>query len=696
MPNQFTKINVLFSDEDKERLDPILKELRNKGIQVSEDKNGIRHSDIILVALSGNFYEDGETEEVLLNLLGKGAKRVLPVRIDDTPVPDKLKNVLYSRNIISTSGRNVTQTADRIISAIPAKPSVLPAVLIAASAVIAGLAGLFVWLANRPAEEPEPTVEVKDEIVIPANLEGLTDEDMFMITCVCIIGDRFAYSTSGQTGVDFNSFAYETFEDDVHHWYDKEDGHEYQMTHYDDLRFLELMPNLRNVYIALVEADASALPDLGDKLRFGTVCINDCSIDSLEWLNGAKMEHLSYVNSNASDFSPLTSCDFLAEANIDLYRQTEADMSRFAPPKLKTLRIANGDSMDSIDISALSGLQELKEVELDNIPVTDISFLSDSGSLKNLVLRKLRYLNDISALEDQKGLERFELDICPEVTDVSSVAGCTSLNCLIIRYEENGEAIRDVSFLAELPDLQDIQINGCSLYNMDFLKDISEKQSSINLCFSGDIGDYSGLAYVSHYSFLCVSPRMNDDGSVAFLEVLPYISEARIDCLELYDCRGLELSELPDDVSKLKINDADFTDLTGLKPYELSEFSLNNCGYLTSLEGLQELPVLYVSGTRMDLHISGCVRLTDYSVLNDSLINNFSLTGVYALPDFKSIKQIRTLTLESIEGLNDLSILEGANSGYSFDLHLVDLNDLYDLSPLKNLRGHHLTVPPPG
>ena len=697
MPNQFTKINVLFSDEDKERLDPILTELRNRGLQVSEAKEGTRQSEIILVALSKTFYEDDKAQEVLLNLLGKGAKNVLPVRLDDTTVPDKLKNVLYSRNIISASGRNVPQIADRIISAIPNKPSILPIVLIAASVVIAGMAGLFIWLANRPKPEPDPvpSAVTQDEIVIPATLEGLTDEDLYMITCVTILGDRFVYSTSGQTSTNLYSLAYDTYEEDGHHWYNKEDGHEYQMTHYDDLRFLELMPNLRNVSIALVDCDASSLPDLSDKLRYGTVYVCDCNIDSLDWLAGAKMEQFYYMNSHVKDFSPLTSCDCITYAGIDLYLQTEADMSSFAPPKLKGLRISNGDSLDSIDLSALSGLQELNDVELDNIPITDISFLANSGNLQNLDLINLRYLNDVTALSDMKNLEMLGINNCPDLSDFSSVTGCTSLYCFHINYNDNGDAIRDVSFLAELTELHELHCYGCSLNNLDFLQDIAENQSSINFGFAGDIGDYSGLAYIDHFEYLHVNPRNNDGGNGSdFPAVLPYIQDANIDFLELYDCAGLNLNELPDNVSKLKLIGGDFSDLTDLKPYLLNSLILENCDYLTSLEGIQNLSVLYVSSAQMDLEIRGCIRLTDYSALNDTHIKKFCLTGVYALPDFKAIRQIKTLKLESIEGFSDLSVLEGANSGYSFDLELIDLTDLYDLSPLKNIRGYRLTVPP--
>ena len=49
--------------------------------------------------------------------------------------------------------------------------------------------------------------------------------------------------------------AYRDYDEDGAHWYSREDGHEYALTRYDDLRFLALMPKLRDLEIALVEVD---------------------------------------------------------------------------------------------------------------------------------------------------------------------------------------------------------------------------------------------------------------------------------------------------------------------------------------------------------------------------------------------------------------------------------------------------------
>ena len=90
MPKRFAKINILFTGADRKLLEPILEQLRANGLKVSEVNKNINKKGITLAALSKSFYDDKETSDALLNLIGMGAENVLPIRLDDTPVPDTL------------------------------------------------------------------------------------------------------------------------------------------------------------------------------------------------------------------------------------------------------------------------------------------------------------------------------------------------------------------------------------------------------------------------------------------------------------------------------------------------------------------------------------------------------------------------------------------------------------------------------
>ena len=88
------QIKVLFTDSDREALQPILEALRAKGLRVSEAAGELGKDDVVLAALSGAFYADKASEDRLLSLIGAGAENVLPLQMDAAPIPDTLKNAI--------------------------------------------------------------------------------------------------------------------------------------------------------------------------------------------------------------------------------------------------------------------------------------------------------------------------------------------------------------------------------------------------------------------------------------------------------------------------------------------------------------------------------------------------------------------------------------------------------------------------
>ena len=695
MPKRFAKINILFTGADRKLLEPILEQLRANGLKVSEVNKNINKKGITLAALSKSFYDDKETSDALLNLIGMGAENVLPIRLDDTPVPDTLKNALYSRNIIPATGRNAQLIAERIIAALPVKKPVLPGILIAGSLVIAALAGFLIWKAGRTTEEPVIPTETQAGIVIPDTLAGLTSEDLSMINSVTIVGDTFLYSSYGETQVNRYTDSYNTFDDDGAHWYSKTDGHEYQMTHYDDLHFLSLMPSLKYLDLVLVDCDASALPDLSGMLNSGDVKISDCNITDLGWLRGSKIWGFSCFRSSVTDFSALNGCEELIDVEIEFYGPTGADLGSFAPPDLRKLRIRGGEFDSPVILTALKDYKDLQELEISGTPVADISFLEGSDSLLYLSIEYDDALTDISAVGSLKKLKELYIGYSPNVTDFAPVAGCTALEKFRVQCDYNQDAIQDASFLEDLPKLRNIELQACHLKDMEFLKGISENQEEITLEFSGDILDYSGLQYISKYSYLHINPHSENGSYGDFSTILPFIQNAKINRLELHSCGNIDLSSLPDDISELQITDCDLTDLTGIKPYySLQRLVFIDCRYLTSLNGLEGLPTAFGNGKKLNLEINSCQRLTDYSALEGAYLSYFKLSNVYSFPDMSSLGKVNHLCIEYIDGLNDLSFLEGINNGNGIDqLSLIALYDLYDLSPLKNIKVNHLEVP---
>ena len=692
------RIQVLCTEADRALLQPVLDALGARGLRAAETEKAGKN-DVVLAALSGSFYADREKTDTLLGLVAEGAENILPLQLDGTPIPDAVKNALYARNIIPAAGRDAVQIAERIVSALPRRKSRLPLVLAAAALVLIAVFGLLIWRGQQRTEPVEEAVPVMEEVTpepiyIPA---GITEEELAAIEDVVIVGDYFGYFTdadfreAGENWLNSDWVAYESWDDDGAHWYSKEDGHEYAMTRYEDLHFLELMPRLRFLELVLVDADAQALPDLSQASLLEGVSLRICSIDSLEWLRGARMSSLNVQLTEITDYSPLTDCARLRHAWIDLYH--EAKLGSFSPPRLEYLRMENGDGYGAVDLSGLAACVDLSRVELGALPIRDLDFLKDKP-LRRLELWGLDELRDVSALDSLKKLEELEIKYCPRVTDYSPIAGCTALEHIHVQGDSNPDALRDASFLAELPKLRDIGLYSCNLRNMDFLEGIAEHQSRISLGFAGDIEDYSGLAAIKEYDYLHVNPRFqNGNRGGEFSAVLPHIQNAQIEYLMLYSCAGVDLNELPDGIRELSIRYGDLRDLSGLKPYSLRRLELWDCQYLGSLNGIEAIPTMFGDHGQMELEIVGCPRLADYAALSGSKLAHLKLVGLYQLPDLGSL-QTRVLRLESIPELEDLTLLDALPADETIGLDLVGLDAIRDLSPLRRLNGGHLTVPP--
>ena len=99
------KIKLLCSAADREALAPVIAQLKEKGLHVSELGSGADGKDVVLAVLSEGFFADGSLKERLLGLIGAGAENVLPLHLDDAAIPSEIKNALYARNIIPAAGR---------------------------------------------------------------------------------------------------------------------------------------------------------------------------------------------------------------------------------------------------------------------------------------------------------------------------------------------------------------------------------------------------------------------------------------------------------------------------------------------------------------------------------------------------------------------------------------------------------------
>ena len=677
-------IHLLCADADREAMRELLGELRARGLPVSEGAPG--KDDVVLAALSEAFYADSGKTEVLLDLVAAGAENVLPLQLDASPIPDTVKNALYARNIIPAAGRDAAHTAERIAAAIPDRPSVLPKLLIAGTVVLAAIIGLLIWRANRaPAPEEIVPAPAEEEIYIP---EGLTAEDLEKIVDLIIVGEQMEFYTKDDIVnaqyPDWDYFAYRDFDNDGAHWYSRDDGHEYRLTRYEDLRFLELMPNLHCLTLAQMEAER--LPELSKLGKLERLMLMDSVFPDLDWVADSFITKIDFLNSrgNVSSYAALTSCGSLREVHIDLIGQREADFTGFAPPKMSWLWINNGEDLRiTPDLSALSACTRLRECQLEFFPITDLSFLSNASGLLQLRLFGLHQLRDISALGSMANLRELQIEDCDAIGDFGAVARCTALERFAYRTE-GFHVFRDASVLSDLPRLNNISLQNVDLPDVEFLRGVGEHQGSIDLDLTGNFDDYSALEAITHYKRLNLDPG---DGT-PLTEILPYLEGAQVQDLCLRRFAEVDLAALPRPSSRLELDRCGITDLgTMPEDWKASRLNLNKCSTLRSLDGLQNQNHISV------LEIFLCPRMTDWSALEGMKLSTLAITGGYTLPEGVNF-QTGTLRIDSVADVSDLSFLDSLDAEKPCSFELVGLDDLQNLQPLSRFHGAYLAVSP--
>ena len=687
-------IRLLYVESDKAALQPVLEQLAAKGVRVKESGEPGKN-DIVLAALSEAFYADSGKTEQLLSLIGAGAENVLPLQIDGAAVPEKLKNALYARNITPGAERDAAQIAERVIAALPQKKSRLPLLLGAAGIVLLAVIGMIIWNTSR-SKAPEPIVTEEpaeeDVILLPA---GLTEEDLAEIVNVTIVGEQAEFYTAADVRklgghIDWDHFAYRDYDNEGAHWYSREDGHEYSMTRYEDLRFLQLMPNLRDLTLAVV--DVGRLPQLGELTKLDKLMLADSRISDLEWVEGAPIKKIDLLNSTGSitDFGALTSCEKLREVHLDLINTRQADLSGFAPSKLDWFWINNAyDLQNALDLSGLRSSASLHEVQLDYIPITDLSFLDQAAVLNKLRLEGLDRLRDISALSGLKNLSELEIRNCSVLRDYSAVAGCEALTRFSLDTDGNNR-LRDASFLNGLTKLNSIQLGGVDLANLDFLKELSQSRSVMDhFSFWGTIGDYSGLASMKTYRWLSLDP----DSGTSLSEILPWLEGVTIQELALRRFAEVDFSALPKVNNQLELDRCGITDLSTMpENFATMRLNLNKCSSLLSLDGLQNNS-RFGKNKNGDLNIYYCPRLIDWSALDGMSLNKLSISGGYTLPDFSNLRT-GELSLDSVADVTDLDFLNEMDNTYSCNFKLVGMDGLNNLKPLERFLGSWLAVSP--
>ena len=712
----------LYAQEDEASVRPILEGLKQKGFAIApEGRTPKNEKDAVLFFLSKHMTDASQEIDTLLRYSAQNPE-ILPINLDNATTPSLISNVILARNTVFADRYSTPDLCERLSGALAAKPPLIPhlwrwALAIAAVAMVAVIAFVLIRIfGGKGAEETaaEATaVPTAAPTEVPIALpDDIPPTDLNKIMEIAFVGDTYRWYTAadGKYG-DYNfnhnyDFAYRYWDDeDGAHWLSKEDGHEYPLTHYDDLSWLALLPNLRCITFCAVDAE---IPDLSGLLKLTHLYYCDNTIGTLEWLRGSHLHFIDeFHGSDIRDFSPLTDCKSLESASLDLVYTTEADFSGFCPPSLRVFSVGNGHFLDTVDLSGLNQCKNLVNLSIaamplpddfslnnctritdlwiDSLPLRNLSFLSGCTGVVNLSIDNMQ-LGSLDGIETLKKLRDLQIETV-EISDISAVGGCTALETISLGGYAWNENLRDLSVLGTLPRLKNISVHTANISDLNFLKDLKNKNGiSLRISDHG-INDFSGLASIKSFADAQFNLNWRD-----FNNLLPFIQDATFQNLYLNQCENIDLKKLPTITGTLGIDYGDMTSLEGLGQ-PIGSLYLHNCPYLTSLDGLQNLQRFGKgNGT---LEVEGCPRLVDWSALNGMWLREITLRGTYSIPDFTQMSA-RMIRFDRVDetALPDLTCLESLDPTPSYDFDLSGQQNIPDLIPLFRLHGEQIVVPP--
>ena len=690
-------IKTLYAEADRSKLDPILAALKAKGIQVS-DQNA-EGEGTLLAAFGENFYTNESLKKALLDAVARN-EHILLLQVDECEIPDKIKNAVYARNIITVGDRSPELVADRIIDALPSQKSRSPIVFAVGGVVVLALVAVLALQGVRGKKETaqEPVAgqeqEQEQEIAYPLPA-GLTETELAEIRCVVVMGDHFKYYTNetrligpegGIKWPDMLQVLANEYGDDFggrRQWFWKEDGNEITRASY-DLRFLSLMPNLEELHLA--EVEVTQAPDLSALARLSRVCAMECDLGDISWIANSRVSEVKLRGD--TDYSPLGSLAMLKNAELTVTGDKPLDFSYFSPQALKQIRLTVSGGAGYADLSGLAKCPDLKEVMLQNVPIRDLSFLQGRSGLEVLEMNSMDQMEDISAVESLKGLKRLTIGGCRNVRDYDPISGCINLISVRIDPGER-QNMQDASFLAGLSKLERIDLSGVELPDLDFLSRIAESRSYLDsFHFSGYAGDLSGLAAFEKIAYV----SLDLENRVSFEQIAPYLEGVKSVELELSRLGAVDLSTVPAPIETLILNRCELTDLTSMpQDWPTPNLVLRNCALLRSLEGLESQSSIGNNGGNLTVY--NCFRLTDWDAVAGMKLNHLEITGGYTLPSFANLRSSE-LCLDSVADVKDLTFLDEMDNSETCSFKLVGLEEVNNLKPLERFRGRYIAVSP--
>lgn len=688
---------VLSHSSDETKIAEILDKLSSSGLRLYLiNENNINEKIIdkacsVIAFLSEKYYESESLQNAYLKA-GKLGKNIISVRTDDAQMPEVLSNYSYSKNSLNMKKYDADGLIQRILSADEIKnPGLTKAQLSAYKRTVIGLvlaavaviAAIVVGVVSSSNSKSDAQSAEENDFLVQT---GILEEDLENVKSFVMIGDYVYYS----------KFAAEPYDYVNDYWNDEhqkdeyvliETGEKVEMGGPEDLSFLTRLPNLTN--LILINQNADSLPDLSGLETLSCVIIEWSDIENLEGLRSCKeLNYVSIQSDYISDLSPLNDCPSLNHIQI----RDSREIKNFDSLSSSSINMIEMFSSTLQDISGLSGCENLSCLSIfmrNGGPQCDLTPLGKCAKLRELYVDTMSSqmpidLSFVSSLSNLTSLDIWAESIAG---GTDSIGNCQNLETLKIEIGD-GPQYLDFSCLGKLLKLNNITLDNinCSL---DFLKERAQNRPTLTrLSISGNNIDFSGLGSLTSLGTLGIGGMGNYDTSI-----FNNLGELTLSVLHINSFESVDLSELPEGITELSIENCNFDNLGELSCKKLSKLYFGKNTAITSLSGIEQLTNL------KELSIWDCYRLTDIDALYDVKdIRYLGLTRQLVLPDYSKIQFQRNylgIQIADIPGLTELSCLdvlteEQVQNGNA----IIDIqgNEVENLNALYRFKGDRLVV----
>jgi len=405
---------------------------------------------------------------------------------------------------------------------------------------------------------------------------------------------------------------------------------------------------------ALVSLDLSvSSADWGDGI---TSVLDPATLAGLTRLRSLRLSYCGLSDADVAGLSNLSGLETLDVTGNNLGSLNAAAVF----PALKTLRYSPAEYWHTTDLSAVSGMTGLKELELTACGIQDAAFLSGLTNLERLDLTG----NLLSSVEPLNALTELTwLDIGGnQILDITPLAPLVKLTYLdislnyVVDSDYNTTFLYDVSPLAGMTRLRELNYFGNGFFPdctpLSGLSDLKIVEFG-GISRFDNIATITSLSSVRELSFrsLCTSISRLADEDLEYIVQLPALEK-----LNLYQCFQIT------DISQL-------SGAVTLKELNLTGTCIADIAPLANLTNLTVLKLRNTSIYKPFAEIPYSVDISPLAALTKLRVLDLSKTS--GIPPFI------VLGFEAVKSMPDLAALYLINT---------KIDDITPLTGLKKLR----------